>query len=45
REQFRGMPLMIRKRENRELRIQIAEERRGRLDLLEIVDSMRIYGI
>ncbi|GJQ98300.1 hypothetical protein Tco_0009439 [Tanacetum coccineum] len=28
--------------ENRELRLQIAEERRARLDLAEIVDSMRI---
>ncbi|GJR06176.1 hypothetical protein Tco_0529160 [Tanacetum coccineum] len=28
-------------RENRELRLQIAEERRARLDLAEIVDSMR----
>ncbi|GJR06175.1 hypothetical protein Tco_1071874 [Tanacetum coccineum] len=28
-------------RENRELRLQIAEERRGRLDLAKIVDSMR----
>ncbi|GJZ54452.1 retrovirus-related pol polyprotein from transposon TNT 1-94 [Tanacetum coccineum] len=41
REQLCGMPLVIRKRENRELRIQIAEERRARLDLAEIVDSMR----
>ncbi|GKA25576.1 hypothetical protein Tco_0711685 [Tanacetum coccineum] len=28
-------------RENQELRLQIAEERRARLDLAEIVDSMR----
>ncbi|GKF07010.1 hypothetical protein Tco_0041234, partial [Tanacetum coccineum] len=27
--------------DNRELRLQIAEERRARLDLAEIVDSMR----
>ncbi|GKC89924.1 hypothetical protein Tco_1150573 [Tanacetum coccineum] len=28
-------------RENRELRLQLAEERRARLDLAKIVDSMR----
>ncbi|GJR14171.1 hypothetical protein Tco_0796823 [Tanacetum coccineum] len=28
-------------RENRELRLQLVEERRARLDLAEIVDSMR----
>ncbi|GJZ04032.1 hypothetical protein Tco_0537307, partial [Tanacetum coccineum] len=38
REQLCGMPTQM---ENRELRLQIAEERRVRLDLAEIVDSMR----
>ncbi|GJZ25057.1 hypothetical protein Tco_0562516 [Tanacetum coccineum] len=39
-EQLYGMPLVIRNK-NWELRLQIIEERRARLDLVKIVDSVR----